>query len=298
MDKDNQYKIEQYLNNTFSAKERLVFEKELAQDQTLRQELEFTRDLHQFFEGSNPALEENLSRFGDAYFSDDLPPQNAWWKIAISGLIALLVALGAWWLIADIKQNKSDDLQQEVKKEKESKPLIKEPEIKNTEPEIKSEEKIIEFPKKQKEPKEQQNPSKKQKENNQPIAALSPEDFKLNPILESLIKENVRNGEIKTTLLEPALDLELKYEAQTLLKIKGTTNAIPPLRLIIYTNDPEDFDSNKPYLNTEISTTEKGEEEYEFQFNAKMNFKQGLYYFMIESVETEDLLIVSKFQIK
>lgn len=299
MEKDNQYRIEQYLNNSFSEEERMAFEKELSNDAELRQQLEFAKGMHQFFEDRNPALEENLSRLDEVYFSDN-PPKNYWGKIVGGGLFALLVALGAWWLINDVQQNKSDVLPSEINEQKEVEPIIEESatETKTPEPDSKPEEKIIQQPKEEKKPKQQDIPKEEKKETTQPIAMLNPEDFKVNPILEGLIKEKVRNQEITTTLIEPALDGVLKSEGQTLLKIKGTTNAIPPLRMVIYSNKAQDFDNDKPYLNTALSPTQKNEEEYEFQFNAKIDFKKGLYYILIESVEMDELLIVSKFQVK
>lgn len=282
MEQDIQQKIDRYLRNEMSWQEKTFFEKEVAQNADWKAQLDLSKDLGQFFEKRNPALEQELTRLDNIYFAENIP-QNRWkkWLLGILGIL-LIGIVG--WLLFDFSEEKVPDseegiLEQEIKEAQSEFEQLEEA------TEVKKEKKKISTPKKEK--------SKK----SQPIAALNPEDFKVNPVLEEFITERVRDESIKTEIETPKVDAILKYGIKTQLIVKGTTNASPPYQLTIYSNKQNDFDNDQKYLKTELSYT-KNEDNNNFRFNANIDFKKGLYYFLIESVETGDLLVVSKFQVK
>jgi len=287
MEKNKQQRIEQYLNGELTAEERRMFEKELKNDAELQQQVSFAKDLHVFFDNRNPNLEENLHQLDDVFFAES-SNQPSWLKIGLGSLVAVALVAGIWWLLSDVAQQKPAEPLPTKSEQLESSQTL---------PEVQPEEKAPQQMDEKKMPQKRVAPEEKKQKVQVPIAALNPEDFKVNPILEGLITERVRNDEVATTLSELTLDTILKKGNPTVLKIKGTTNAVPPLKLTIYSNKSDDFDNDTKYLTTTLTTTPI-EEEYEFLFNAKIDFQSGLYYFLIESVETEDLLVVSKFQVK
>lgn len=292
MKKNIQEKIDRYLRNEMAANEKAAFEKEVAQNAEWKAQLALSKDLSQFFAKRNPALEQELTHLDDIYFANDKSQSH--WKKWLLGIVGIFLIGIVGWLMSDFLNNPVENASPKVIEEKvpNSEEVILEKEVKEVQPELEQVEEEIKVEKKEAVP-----PKKEQPKKTQPIAALNPEDFKVNPVLEGLIAERVRDESVKTEIETPNVDAILKYARKTQLIVKGTTNAAPPYQLTIFSNKPTDFDNDRKYLRTELSYTEN-DDDYVFMFNANIDFKKGLYYFLIESVETDDLLVVSKFQVK
>ena len=87
------------------------------------------------------------------------------------------------------------------------------------------------------------------------------------------------------------------YQKTINFKLNGTTNAQPAYRLKLYSNKNFEIENDYTILNESIIYT-KVEDQFEFQFNANIPLNQGLYYFIIQKEESEEILYISKFTVK
>ena len=130
----------------------------------------------------------------------------------------------------------------------------------------------------------------------QPIASIDPADYEVNPILETLLTEQVRATDYRSSIDSPKVGQEFKFEETIALNIKGQTTAPPPYELLVYSNNENDFDNDYRTLTAELDSQKEGEN-YPIKFNAKIPLERGLYYWIFRTKD-EDILYVSKFTVK
>ena len=277
--------IEQYLLNKISDEERKAFRVALLFDETLRQEVEDTRFLYQQIKQLKP-------QDSSASIDNGNPKKNKW-------LISLFV-LGALFIGFFIYTNF-------IKKEVEVKLPIEETSIK--------EEILKENNEPQKESVKEKMQSIEGKINdttpvtpekvdlpidlNQPIAAA---DVESHPYLDQFTNGAYRNSKDKLEISMPTANKVLKLKngkVQINLKGKLFIETMPEKeRFVIrlFSNKKEDFDNFKPILSLSPSI-EKRNDHYELNSVSIVPLKEGLYYFIIEDNEIEDMIYVGKFQV-
>ena len=277
-------RIDQYLTGRMTAEESSAFERELDRDEGLRRQYEFQRDLADFFQHAPPELEDQLDRLGDRYFSDP-PPGDApssgrkgsggkWW---LPVLLLLFVGGGVgWWLVTDEGSLTPPSSSVPIK------PFV-EPNEETQLPVIESQEalpppgqNVPETPTPQPEA-----PNRSEDRPSAPIARLDPADVVPNPVLENLLRENLRD-DYETELRIP--DTLRTGETFTL---RGTTTAPPLYTLSLFSNRPFDFDNDYPSLRVQIDATNAAAstEPNRLDWRAEMDLRPGLYYWLLQDAE-------------
>lgn len=298
---EKQFQISRYLNNEMSPTERAAFKKEMANNHELRKEVELNSDLYQYFATRNPDLEKKLGKLGDKYFVLEKPKNDK--KLLWLTIIAILSAMVLYFCffnkppqsikpLPETKQNTSilsptasiDTLQkQRVLK---TPTIEKQQKIEETMPANNPPVRL------KSKPKSKQQPNKP----SQPIAQLNSADFVENPILESIINENLRSNERFIDITKPAAAI-FSASNPVAFTLAGTTNATPPYQLRIYTNQPTDFEEDLTIFSKNL-TGQPTNEHFSFSINQKIKLPSGLYYFLLLQKESQELLYGDKFLVK
>lgn len=281
--------IARYLNNEMSEAERESFEEQLQKDESLAEELEVLRGLQGFLHREAPELESKLAQLGDEFNNK----KKRSFPLGIIGIfVSLLLILGVVYFFnissspekepTIITPNSATDTIKSI----DSSSLKKKEVIENTPlPEALPEVKTIE--------------TKPTLQPSQPIAALNKEDFKPNPILENLMRKNVRNNtsdEIMT-MIEPLPDAIFSNQSIVNLIVRGTTNIPPNYQLLVYSNSGFNIENDHSILSTNLKSTQK-DDMYYFRFNGEIPLKKGLYYLLIRKDDDMKLLHISRFTVK
>lgn len=329
-----QEQIDKYINDEMTSSERIAFEKEMQNNKELAESVALNRDLAQFFKERNPILEQTLSSLGNEYFkedvpvavtvpeasSDTIPPPSSskGFRWILPVFLLGLVGIGGFWFL---NQNGGEPMQDAnimnaspVLSPEDAEQLIEEgmleegggeaDMIKNAADEDFL--KDVDDNSKVKEPlfniKGENEKSKKEKEKSKkkdkPIAKVDNKVFKQNRMLESLILENVRSGEESATIYSPSKGYTYRLNGKEInLKIKGSTNIESDLELVVYDNNPANFDKDFKILKSRINKANK-DDEYKLSFNANVELPQGLYYYIIRTKDDEKVVYISKFYVR
>lgn len=290
---DNQIKIEKYLNDQMSTEEKRTFDQQLREDSELRKEVNFQKRLQSFFETREPKLRTQLEQLGNQYFDKKDNGSISYLWIGVIGL-TLTVAI---FLFSRKEEKTILNQQLEVIDTLDNTTTTL------TEPRLETD--TIKTEKTQPSKKEVAPSSSTSKENkptpkkeNRPIAQLNPKDFEPNPFLEDMMQSNLRNDETKTTVWHPNTEAPLRYEEKIVFQVSGTTNATPPYRILLYTNKVADFEEDIRLLSVTVEGTLNEETVFDFNLEEEITLPRGLYYFLIEQVESEEELFVSKFEVR
>ncbi len=289
---NQQERIDRYLSHQMSPDEIARFKAEIASNPALAEAVQFQQDLTKFFEEREPALEAKLADFGKEHFPVEKSNKTfPWWRWIIPILLVGL-GIGAWWIQSD---------------QDATHPLVKEaiPTIEKTAPIIDTTPDapptIFEKEPPNSSPQSPPNPPQEKppvlKKSPPLIASLDPRDFQANPMIESLMAEQVRNSASTTSLENPAMDTILAYNQKILLKVEGFTTAPPPYELVIYTNRIFDFENDHRVLSQSLSGIQQ-DEKIRFSFNAETSFPKGLYYLLLLSEEGDEMLYISRFRVE
>lgn len=303
----NQKKIDRRLLNQMLKAEQDAFDKELAGNSDLAESFELNQDIADFFARENPDLEDRLDVLGDEYFAENaLSPKrirsNRLW-FWLTPLL-LLIACGLFYLLSGTSRTETIS-PNTINTDINSSPTPSETNQEEVKTNISSPENIQEnrIPSKNKDKKTENAIKKKEKPDFYPptsqkeiesIAALDPKDFATNPMLEGLMRENVRD-ETTATIEIPANEAILKTAMKT-FRLKGSTNAKPSYQLSIFSNSTFAFDNDYPIFRREVKGSPTGDD-FVFDFTVNTTFPPGLYYLILQN-EKSELLSISKFMVQ
>jgi len=283
---DNE-KIDRFVRDEMSVDERQAFKKLMDQNEDLQNEVNFGNELKSFFDNREPALESQLEKLGEEHFADKPSSITKYWWIPV----ALALLGGLWYMTQSsnqtpIPQPKVEAIESVSTTETASKVTEGAPAM--PEEVQQAQDPIVQPPK----------PIKKiETQPAQPIAELDPADFAPNPILESLMKEQVRDSGFETKVIGPTPSQIFIYKEKILLDFKGNTTAKPPYDFTIYSNKGQDFDEGIGVLSKELTGTRDGDT-YTFRFNAAVPFERGLYYILLQEKAGEEILRIEQFMVK
>ncbi len=296
-----QEKIDRYLDGKMELSEQLAFEEAMKNDATLAEDVALNKDLAIFFKQKNVELEKSLSELGKEYFSDILPPNtkkrtpNKLYVAGVMMFIFLLSSAGFLYFMTP-KKNISE---------------IEKPTQENVETLQSIDKTLIEVGKEEKDNLKpvpnsnipENNPifqpsDKKTKNTEKPIAKINTA-FDENPLLENLISENIRSNEIKIVMNEPKKEFIYKRKDNHIFMVlSGTTTTNEAVELVIYNNQTSNFEKNYTLLTTNIKSTPTENNQFELSFNAKLTLKTGLYYYILRTEKTNNVLHIAKFYVK
>jgi len=291
---NKQEKIDRYLLNQMSKSDRKAFTQELKSDTDLADSLKTNQDIANFFAKENPELEDELEKLGDKYFSPHPPSAVATRKSYRLWLFPFFLLIGgvSIYFLAKETDETSEKVESPVEVKTNIAPTLPNIKEKERSPEINTT--IKEHKKVQEEKKNPEFFPSPPEEKPEPIAALNPADFIVNPALESILQENIRSTET-TNIINPHKQATLKASSD-IFTCRGTTKSAPPYQLSIYSNRTFDFDNDLPTLRV-VVTGESFEDGFAFDFKAKISFPTGLYYLILQN-EAADLVGISKFKVE
>lgn len=281
--------IERYIANEMASDEMKDFENKMSNDEKLAQEVAFKKDVNDYFKSDKIGLAEELEVLGNTYFKAEKKGTsfNKLWLL----LPALLLLVGLVWRMSPTNEKpapSSNRVTNNIDSLKNS----------PTTPPNKIEQKPTSAPKKEITPSKPPVPTEeKQPTINQPIASVDETAFQSNPLLEGLLKEQLRDATFLTTLLSPKEGLVYPANKTIPLIIKGSTTAETPYRVIIYTNKLFDFENDHRLFEKEFQGVKK-EDNYTFSLKANLPLPKGLYYLIIQQKKSNEMLYISKFSVR
>jgi hypothetical protein len=278
-DETRQLRIDRYINEEMSLDEKNAFEKAVQEDKELAESLALSQDIQSFFKNETLELEQKLDTLGQKYFLDK--KNNGFFNIkSLAGLsLVLMIALAVIIYMENSTTPKPDVLEEKSTIEKE--------EDSATEPSIDEviEERRIKVVPNENTPNEPPTP----------IAEVDLSLYAVNPILENILKEQMRASDETTITQIPPVSI--KHGIKTPFGIKGETTLEPSYELLIYSNKKVDFDNNYTILKQKISA-KKNKDSYDISFNANLSLEKGLYYFIIQKETTSELMYINKFSVE
>lgn len=292
-------KIGRYLSGLMTIKESTSFEKEIAADKDLRMQILLKKDLQQFFETRNPALNESLKQLGDQYFNNKVSTKPSFFNKNKFILIGIILISSIGISIYYFANNKNGKEQETGNIQVEETTIL---------PESLEESEVIELPVLEEKAIEEKveiptfNPQKPinqpSNKDNQPIASV--ENYNENPILESLIRESVRSTKIEYLHESPVKGAVYKQNnLQAInLKIRAKVNDSETVEFLVYNNEADKFSKDIKSLFTEMTPVKLSDNQFQLNFNANVSLEKGLYYYIIQTKKAKEILYVSKFIVK
>lgn len=287
-------RIEQYLTGKMKGEELITFENEISNNQSLAEKIALKQDLIDFFDKRNPELDKKLKELGAEYFGEAALKNKAPNKSSFL-IITIILLLLAAFLFYYFNKNEGQSI--EVNQVEE--PIIINEDLDNSKiienpiEEEKTEEQPIDLPTFNPQQKIEQ-PSNTEKK---PIASL--ENYKTNQVLEDLIRENIRSNEIvfeaKKIFNEK---LSKQKNGKVNMSLSGTINVDETVEIVIYDNKSSSFNQDIKTLSEEIKVVKTKENLYKISFNANMSLENGLYYYILKIKSTQEILLISKFEVR
>lgn len=301
-------KIEEYLNGEMSNDERQAFEAAIKNDAELAKEVTFQKDLMQFFEERNPDLERKLSELSNEFFEDDADINSNKkkyfnWIFLVVGLV-LLSALGGYIYINnsnsrqfDVSSSSYIDAEKAINEgmeydngNEDSFTMFEEDEKQQTQ------QQEIEQDTEQESIEENTNMDSDDitEKSPPPMAKVDIENYKVNPMLEGIIRENVRSDRKNFEIIFPRKN-QTFYPKNGIInfRLKGNSSIERNVQVVLYDNKESSF-LNDQY----VLSTSKDLKNGDFSFSINIELKNGLYYYVMQEKETGKILHVSKFDIK
>lgn len=288
---NQQERINRYLSQQMDAAEKAHFEAEIAANSDLSESVDLQRDIAVFFKERIPELEAILAEEGAQHFKEATSKDNfSQWKWLLS-LLVIPLGLILWWQFANNRVIPSQTLPPIIEKStlENNAPFIVDT-ISDTPPLLKEQ-----SPKKPLD--KQPDTSPKSTNKKELIASANPVDFQRNPVIESIMAEQVRAKGSLTQLKTPTKDTIFLFHQNIPFKVSGTTTIAPPYTLSIYSNRVFDFENDYKVLSSSLAGTQQNEN-YRFSFNASIPFPRGLYYLFLQSEQEEEILYISRFKVE
>jgi uncharacterized protein YozE (UPF0346 family) len=285
-------KIDRYLSGSMTGMELISFEKEIFVNKDLQSQIALKKDLHHFFKSRNPELNESLNQLGQEYFSDKTLEKGNLNKKKFTIIATILISITGL-----IVYYFNTNTQQNIEKVQVEETTIL--------PEPLEESEVIELPILEEEATEEkieiptfkpQKPINQPSNNdNQPIASV--ENYNKNPVLESLIRENIRSAEIEYLHESPVKGAVYKLNGlkSMNLKITAKVNDSEIVELLVYNNEIDKFNKDIKLLITEIQPIKLSNNQFQLKFNANVSLEKGLYYYLMRTKKSKQILHVSKF---
>lgn len=276
-----QLKIDRYINEKMHSEEKKAFEKAVKKDKELAENLMLSQDMQVFFDNETLEFEKKLETLGQKYFLEKKTNRflKKKWLLGLSSVLMVTLVIAVFF-------KKSITTSSIILEEK---PIIVKPTFPNLNPNIDDNQKILE------EVIETESNENSVPKSQSPIASINPNIYKVNPLLEGILKEQTRNGDV--TIIQNVPNYTLKNRVKMPFRINGKTTLKPPYQLIIYSNKLSDFNDDYRILNKKITAKKKSNNKYEITFNANLSLEKGLYYYIIQKETTSELMYINKFSV-
>lgn len=294
MEKENtKYRdIEQYLSGELEGEALSRMERQLATDKDFATEVQVNRDLERFLSpDSEDELEENLKLVGRQY--TDKKPYSLGTRAIQILFVVLIVLLGKWYFYdrqeASVEIPPTETILQPsaVESAKEEAPLP-------IESESPAQEKTVPaIPRPEVEAPAERQPTSR------PIAA----HFAPNPLLEDQMGNVSRSIGFEIAITQPVPNQRFrqtqgKINFQLEGQIKTPEEAIEtPLQLLIFTNKVADYQTYQPIKSISL-TLGTAANSFPFSYQESLDLSSGLYYMLIEDMDTGELYKVQKFRVE
>lgn len=291
--------ISSYILGELKGEQLITFESALASDENLRKEVQLHKDL------ANNLLNENERNFKSSLLQITSKKKNSSQlnkKLLWLSVLALLLCL-----IFISKPFLSDKNQFPTVEEKDAIEKITVPKNNNERNEKEQNTKIDNSKNEliQKVEPEKQNlkkeiPTTKEKiDKNIPMAMV---DFKPNNSLDVLINGTTRSSGVAFTLRDKIKDQKYVQDKNCEIYFSGTidtsANVLDEnITFYIFSNKKEAYTNFNPIetLNPKLKQINNG---YLLTVQKKINLKPGLYYYILETTDDEELIFINKFVIK
>ncbi len=288
---NQQERIHKYLSQEMDTDELARFKAEMVTNSDLSEAVDLQRDISTFFKERTPGLASILEEEGAQHFKEQTRKNRfRQWKWLLPILIVPF-GLALWWSQKTIShltpKEKSPATLERSTIDKKAPFLVDT--IYNTPPPSKEK-----FPTpSDKQPNNAPKPSNKK----ELIASVDPTNFQLNPIIESILSEQVRARGSITELETPVKDTTFSFAPTISFQVSGTAAIAPPYTLSIYSNRVFDFENEYKVLSASLTGTPLGEN-YSFSFNANVPFPKGLYYLFLQTEEEGGIIHISRFKVE
>jgi hypothetical protein len=279
---NNYNDIDRYLDGLMSETEKQTFEEALRKDADLRAAVQTQQDLAGFFEAYEPELEEKLEALGAVYFQPP-PPRRRRLPLLVVAAVGLL---GVGIFVFFNQKNTTPPTITKPAQEQEQKQVQEQKKIPEPEP---TNEPLPVAPQKVSPPTKQKAPA--------PIAAA--DAFAPNPLLESLISENVRSDAFQFSITSPPPNgtLALK-DGKVLLALQGTITQKQDLTMVLYNNNPDAFQKNYPIFKQALTLQPTADNGFLIQSQFNLELPAGIYYMLLLPADKNDILYVANFLVR
>ncbi len=294
MEKENtKYRdIEQYLSGELEGEALSHMERQLATDKDFATEVQVNRDLERFLSpDSEDELEENLKLVGRQY--TDKKPYSVGTRAIQVLFVVLIVLLGKWYFydrqespveipptetilppstVEPAKEEATLPIENEKPAQEKTAPTTPRPEVEA--------------------PADRQPTSR-------PIAA----HFAPNPLLEDQMGNVSRSIGFEIAITQPGPNhsfklTQAKVNFQLEGQIKTSEEAIEtPLQLLLFNNKVEAYEAYQSIKAIPL-TLGTAEEAFSFSYQESLSLSSGLYYMLIEDMDTGELYKVQKFRVE
>lgn len=140
-------------------------------------------------------------------------------------------------------------------------------------------------------------PKQKLPKKPRPIAAA---DLAPNPMLETIIGLQYRGSDVEFEMQTPQKDFQVKSSnGRVALSFSGKlitdeSEITDDFQLLLFSNKKVDFEEFKPLIAQEITLEKSAEGGFSFQLEAALVLNPGLYYYMIEDVNSGKPYVVER----
>ena len=309
---ENYDKIQRYLDRELNEEELSAFEQEIESDASLADEVNLHQDMQDFL-GDSPEndLRKQLEKLSANY--KDTPNTQKFTSKYLLWLLPIFLLVGAFWLLNPSTSTNTNN----TIKEKTTLPTEKQEQIDQVEEQSNQEVKASDKVEEKKEEDQKSTPKKEEKksrpakdffdkdvnsnkkENTTQVIAAN---FDPNPSLEFLIENSTRGNETTLAISSKQSDANFQKSGIDFI-VAGTFESEENLldkqmKVHIFSNDPEAFDNFEPLYSEDLKLNNSAENTYSFNFNDTFQLTKGLYYYMIEDYEEEQIFFVEKFKVE
>ncbi len=134
----------------------------------------------------------------------------------------------------------------------------------------------------------------------EPLPASTVGAFERNAYLEKYVRE-MRSKDYQVEIETPRPDAQMRLEnGAYLFALKGKISGmkkLPPVQVLIFTNQPEAFEAYQPVFRQELFISNTTGEDI-FSFRANLAMPAGRYYYLIETTTDGALLAADGFEVR
>lgn len=284
--------IEAYLSGELEGEALTRMESRLKADEDFATEVQVNRNLSRFLGPDvEHELEESLAEVGRQF--TDKKTYNLGRRGIQILLLVFLVLLGKWYFYdrqeapVEISPAETTLPPSRVEPAEEEAPHP-------IEPELPAQEKTVPVA-----PRPEVDEPAESQPSSRPIAA----HFAPNPLLEDQIGNTSRSIDFEIALTQPNPNYSFKrvqgkINFQLEGQVKTSEEAIEtPLQLLLFTNKVEAYEAYQPIKAIPL-TLGTAEEVFSFSYQESMSLSSGLYYMLIEDMDTGELYKIQKFRVE